>query len=483
MINLVHPEGTATNKTGVPMLDDPFYTPVASPFTEENQHNCNIGLLVRQLRSKILDLDCGVRALLDNLATTNSRALLHLGQAMVKLDRTRETRMLRDKALHSNDAITQTETVHVQCCDSCSASQNILRTVGETLEHCLKAFTNEESMLTKTKCDLRDQIFWVSQWTSVSRWCDALRHDCNSIVAKAAATIKTTVELEQKLKNSQQTLNTQARDHKLVVEHMEKKCSDLEREILAERTTKSEMKRKKEYIESKCQELEEKLQAHNEVCRQEAKERMRLETALSSLEKIHYELKMSQSETHDNMNIIKAHLDNERKEKAHLMSAVEKLREEMKFKDEQINQLYSANTVVDILKKENTVLRNNNLALKKKNETLNLSLKDEKRQIKKQKSEMSRLERSLEKRQSDLELLSSYPDLNGPISVPELNPADILGSMRKQYEANNVRVELLTDQNKRLQTTIEKLDAHLRHQALEGTKGKKNGESSSNSSF
>ena len=100
-------------------------------------------------------------------------------------------------------------------------------------------------MCTECRCDLRDQIFWVSQWTSISRWCDAIRHDCNSIVTKATGTLKATVDLEQKLKTSQHTLNTQARDHKLVVEHLENKCRELEREIQVEKITKNELMAKR----------------------------------------------------------------------------------------------------------------------------------------------------------------------------------------------------------------------------------------------
>ena len=64
LISLVNPDDVESNKTGVPVLDNPLYIPVASPFTEENQHNCNIGLLVRQLRTKILELDGCVKAVL-----------------------------------------------------------------------------------------------------------------------------------------------------------------------------------------------------------------------------------------------------------------------------------------------------------------------------------------------------------------------------------------------------------------------------------
>ncbi len=305
-----------------------------------------------------------------------------------------------------------------------------------------------------------EELFWCSQASAVQRWCEALKADTLKISKRASATGKRNQELEVEAKKIRNTLSTQNRDHEVAMDKLKRKSTSLALELSNEKKEKAELLKSKNLAESRLKELELQITQRDADMKKEALERTRLQFAASGFEKLQQELKQNQATSCQNLNKIKAHLEDEKKSKDMLKTKLLKLEHDKRVQSEEFEK--QAQLLADTID-ENQSLK---AEVGKIRSELGRTMKESKEQREELSVKAQTLDTELKKCQSKIHLLTLYPDLNGPINPPKSDDEDVLLTMQNQFQANEARTQILLEQNERLSGTIKKLRTYMQKRSM-----------------
>jgi len=306
----------------------------------------------------------------------------------------------------------------------------------------------EPTAVGTARIDITKNVCGSTQWSAVTRWCEALTTDAGTIRRQTFENLKRNADLDQELKKTVHLLNTNTRDHQLAMQKLEKKCSLLETRVQVKKREKVDAAERQHFLEDRIADLEQKLSKCVEDLKKETAEKETVKQALTTLEKAHQELKYSQTTHSQTLRRIQQDLLAEQKYKETVQGNLLALEGSNRKYRLEIAKLRSD---LGALSTEKTKLEREMLEAKGQLHQVTAEAKDKKQ------AEFGELKKELKSAEQKIELLTLYPDLNGPINTPESENEDVVKTMEKQLQGNTMRVQVLLQQSEKLASTLKKL--------------------------
>lgn len=431
-------------------------------------HTANIGMLVRQFCLKMMGLE--------NIVLNNVHSLKKgKGSAGEDCSNAKSSREAYYLPLRHSE--TQTEELRQNGCDSCFIALNILKCVADEVDLTVRTFNESESEISKARMELRKDSFAITQQGALLRWLQALGTDCANISKYANMLLDINVKSQEDVRALKEDLEIKQEHYQKESSSSKQEISALQEELKSEQDIRAKISKLKDASVGRLSELERNLEQKTKECARLERECEALQRSFNIAEELNLQIKGSMGRCSSELEKCRKDLNMETKLRETLSQQVHSLSEELAKAGQQLMKLNEASELAKDYEQENRRLNHELVSLKKRVETYEAQEGEMKRSLEEKDGKIGQLSAELKNVQSKIEVLTLYPDLNGPLNTPMKAPSggsSCIETMEMQVKSNKIRMEILRAQSERLAMTVSKLRSHMKNKSktdllLQGT--------------
>lgn len=422
---------------------------IAKKSVEDNTpkpfHTANIGMLVRQFCTKMLGLE---NIVLNNIASKKVFSTVLEGTCKT----VQHTECQTDISLQDG-------------CDSCFIAQNILKLVADQIDTSLRTFNQSDSSIAKVRLDLKKDAFSITQRGALLRWLDALETDCSCIASCANMLLDFNVKSQDSLRSLKENSEIESERSTKEIVTLQEKLTRCEEDLKLEKDARAKISKLKDASVIKLNEMEKLLEKKGADLGRITKERDTIQKSFTIAEELNHQLKSNLCRCTADLDKYKEQLKLETKKNLALNEQVKSLSDGLAQSDKQISRLSEAEQVRGVLEQEKATLTKEVGGLKKALQRVETNEKEAKKLAGEKDAKINQLAAELKNCHSKIEVLTLYPDLNGPLNTPMkagVSSSSCVETMEMQIKSNQIRMEILRAQSARLSATVTKLRDHMK---------------------
>ncbi|OXA50195.1 Myosin-9 [Folsomia candida] len=341
-------------------------------------------------------------------------------------------------------------------CETCFVALNVLKLLSTMITQCLTTLTKAPSEISKLKKD-GESLWNLSHREFLYEWCQAVQTDCKTLLEKASKILEDKSTLQKQYNESKSMLESETRKLTNITTDLNRKLKHFQEVTEAEKSKNANLEMQMQSMSSNSVDLQSQINKKSEECRHLEAKVAQLTESLAKVTQWHQQL----HETNSLSEKVKLNLEQEvkalKEQKSKLETDFASTKALVASRDEEIEKLTHS---LEKSKREEVKKEEMKGLLEKAKKQLEACKKVEEDYKKAKITDKVRLEKLKEEvttQQEQIELLTLYPDLNGPINPPSASDADHpLQSMSKQVRSNQLRIEVLQAQTDRLKATLAK---------------------------
>lgn len=419
-------------------------------------HTANIGMLVRQFCVKMM--------LLENIVLNNIHCFKKSKPGLNGDDPPRSRDAYYLPIRHSE---TQTEASLEEGCDSCFIAQNILKCVADEVDSTLRTFNESDSQISKTRLELRKDAFSITQRGALMRWLQALGTDCTNISNCANMLLDINVKSQEDIRALKEDLEIKEERHHKESTEMQQTITELQEELKCERDCRSKISKLKDTSTTKLNDAEKTLELKTKECERLQRECEALQRSFNIAEELNLQIKSNLARCSGELEKVKKEFDGANKEREILSKQVRNLSAELAKVGQEVLKLNECSEMARHYDQENKRLQHEVTKMRKLVDKFETRDGDAKKMLDERESKIASLTEELKSTTSKIEVLTLYPDLNGPLNAHMKKSgsggSSCIETMEMQVKSNQIRMEILRAQSERLTMTVSKLRAHMNH--------------------
>ncbi|CAL8103897.1 unnamed protein product [Orchesella dallaii] len=429
--------------------------------TSKPFHTANIGMLVRQFCLKMMGLE---NIVLNNIhSVKKSAAVINATTTTTSTSRSTTSRIesknLNDSYYLLRHSMVQTEESSRDTCESCFIAQKILKYVAESVDKTLRTFNEADSHISQTRTKLRKDCLSITQRGALFRWLQALSTDCDSIMKCANMLLDINVKYQDDVRSLKEDIEIKEEQHEKQMQRVEKNVTDLKEELKGEQEIRTKISKLKDASVAKMGEMEKTLQTKGSECEKIIKEREVLQRGFNIAEELNLQIKSNLNKQTFEMGNLKRELEEERQQNENLAQQIKVLSSELARAGQELLRMNEKSEMLRTVEESNYELKNRADKLKIVADKAEAKDAELKKVLEDRDSKLRAMKKEMSQAQSKIEMLTLYPDLNGPINTPMRNNtgASCIETMEMQVKSNHIRMEILRAQSDRLTTAVSRL--------------------------
>ncbi|KAK6637947.1 hypothetical protein RUM44_008370 [Polyplax serrata] len=331
---------------------------------------------------------------------------------------------------------TQSEVCSISVCSCCEMFQEFVTHLVLEMEKVLERL-GEESAISNERQSMKKSLVEMTNWSAMSRWLEAITKDFNAITERSEQEVVSS----RKLRNR---IDTDERKMKLKVDQYEEEIKNLETKLRDQETKLKAVAEEKDHL------CKEKNQLRDEINQKKAQ---------ITNTKLNYNMKIGELKKNYEAKLLKKVEKRTKKE-------LEKEKEWKKKLESQVQK-----TVQAECEKEKLVAAMAKIEEEKQVEQMNRSeeklgletrCSDLETEVQLLKEENSNLTHTLSQKQSIIDdyskrLMEAFPQLTDTSKATYRASGNPEIDMENQIEANNIRLDLLNEENERLKKALSKI--------------------------
>nr|XP_014352972.1 PREDICTED: coiled-coil domain-containing protein 157 isoform X2 [Latimeria chalumnae] len=397
-------------------------------------------------------------------------------------------------------------------CDACARTQACLTEVSnaiigicrsQNLPSSLSRFQEavQVSLGSGALC-ATDMVYWVSEQSKdlnrINKHLTELMNTINPLKAELKILEEAQVRLEKQVENFNEELQKEKDKQMAKLQQVEntmeeKKKQNLETVTKLEKD-KEELRKGAAVVEERVSILKEELKAQHvhirdlEVTKETLLEEMRtkmteksvvitleerIKTLASQLESMNQHLSSTSMELEKEkakLESMQRHEESLQAKQKALLQRVDALDQECEELRESLDDAQDEKALVEEqlakLQEEKTQIKDQFQKQMEKAEELQLQKQQLEQSVSELRKNINDLEGEIQEQKERERLLVAFPDLNIPQEAQFESSSNIAVDMEKQLQANNIRINILVEENARLRNSLSKLRAKAQHGSL-----------------
>lgn len=454
-------ESTVSRKDSAMKKRDWDPLEIAKKSLEDNTpkpfHTANIGMLVRQFCVKMM--------LLENIVLNNIHCFKKSKPGFNGDENPRTSRDAYYLPIRHSEA--QTEICLQEGCDSCFIAQNILKCVADEVDSTLRTFNESASQISKTRLELRKDAFSITQRGALMRWLQALGTDCTNISNYANMLLDINVKSQEDIRALKEDLEIKGERHHKETTEMQQTIAELQEEVKCERECRSKISKLKDTSTTKLNEVEKTLELKTKECERLQRECEALQRSFNIAEELNLQIKSNLARCSGELEKVKKEFNDANSEREILSKQVRNLSAELAKVGQEVLKLNECSEMARHYDQENKRLQQEVTKMRKLVDKYESRDGDTKKMLEERDTKIASLTEELKRTTSKIEVLTLYPDLNGPLNAHMKSSgsggSSCIETMEMQVKSNQIRMEILRAQSERLAMTVSKLRAHMQH--------------------
>lgn len=417
-------------------------------------HTANIGMLVRQFSLKMMSLE--------NIILNNAHASKKLSEHATAAESTEQKEDKKEFPLLRHVGA-QTDEVTPDGCECCYIAQNILKFVADNLDTTLRSFNEADSQISQTRIELKRDAMSITQRGALLRWVQAMKADCQSIRECTNMLLDINVTYQGEVRTLKEDLEIKQERFEKDTRTAQFALVEAKEDLEKEREVAQKHAKLKDAAIIKATELERCLQMKIRDCEKLHQEREAFQRSFNIAEELNLQIKNNLAHYSSELDKAKEDIKHEHNLATTLSSQVRNLSQELSKAGQELLVLRETAESTHLLQRENNDLQDELADLKAKLEVVGSQESNMQREIDQRDFKIQFLEDELRKSKEKIEMLTLYPDLNGPINTPMKAVGNsCVETMELQVQSNKIRMEVLQAQSERLSTTVNRLKAHMK---------------------
>uniref|UniRef100_H3A687 Coiled-coil domain containing 157 n=1 Tax=Latimeria chalumnae TaxID=7897 RepID=H3A687_LATCH len=390
-------------------------------------------------------------------------------------------------------------------CDACARTQACLTEVSnaiigicrsQNLPSSLSRFQEavQVSLGSGALC-ATDMVYWVSEQSKdlnrINKHLTELMNTINPLKAELKILEEAQVRLEKQVENFNEELQKEKDKQMAKLQQVE---NTMEETVTKLEKDKEELRKGAAVVEERVSILKEELKAQHvhirdlEVTKETLLEEMRtkmteksvvitleerIKTLASQLESMNQHLSSTSMELEKEkakLESMQRHEESLQAKQKALLQRVDALDQECEELRESLDDAQDEKALVEEqlakLQEEKTQIKDQFQKQMEKAEELQLQKQQLEQSVSELRKNINDLEGEIQEQKERERLLVAFPDLNIPQEAQFESSSNIAVDMEKQLQANNIRINILVEENARLRNSLSKLRAKAQHGSL-----------------